>query len=145
MKPLFLSFQVALDPETKTWCAIGKDRQRKIFGVGSGPTRQTAETALREAVVDSLAADAADGVDGTPALFKRPPKQTHLVFTALDLLPLGLRRARAELNLRQSDLADRLGITQQAYAKLERPGANPTLQTLIQWEEALDRELVTIA
>jgi transcriptional regulator with XRE-family HTH domain len=36
--------------------------------------------------------------------------------------------------LTQRQLADRLGTTQSALARLERPGSNPTLETL---EEAL--------
>jgi|SRR5580692_12737078 transcriptional regulator with XRE-family HTH domain len=41
-----------------------------------------------------------------------------------------LRDARRQAGLTQADLARRLGVSQAAVAKLERPGANPTLQTL---------------
>jgi transcriptional regulator with XRE-family HTH domain len=61
------------------------------------------------------------------------------------LIPVHLKLARARAKLRQADMAERLGITQQAYAKLERPGANPTLQTLIQLERVLGHELVAWA
>lgn len=41
-----------------------------------------------------------------------------------------LREARRDADLTQAELADRLDITQAAIARLERPGANPTLRTL---------------
>jgi transcriptional regulator with XRE-family HTH domain len=45
-----------------------------------------------------------------------------------------LKDARRRAGLTQSQLAHRLGITQAAVAKLERPGTNPTVGTL---EDAL--------
>ncbi len=41
-----------------------------------------------------------------------------------------LKDARRQTGLTQADLARRLGVSQAAVAKLERPEANPTLQTL---------------
>jgi transcriptional regulator with XRE-family HTH domain len=41
-----------------------------------------------------------------------------------------LKDARLQAGLTQADLARRLGISQAAVAKLERPGANPTVDTL---------------
>jgi transcriptional regulator with XRE-family HTH domain len=41
-----------------------------------------------------------------------------------------LREARRRAGLTQSQLAERLGTTQAAVARLERPGANPTISTL---------------
>jgi transcriptional regulator with XRE-family HTH domain len=41
-----------------------------------------------------------------------------------------LRDARQGAGLTQAELAERLGLTQAAIARLERPGANPTLRTL---------------
>jgi transcriptional regulator with XRE-family HTH domain len=41
-----------------------------------------------------------------------------------------LRDARRRAGLTQRQLALRLGISQAAIAKLERPGANPTFATL---------------
>jgi transcriptional regulator with XRE-family HTH domain len=45
--------------------------------------------------------------------------------------PAGLLRdSRRRAGLTQRQLALRLGVTQAAVAKLERPGANPTFETL---------------
>jgi transcriptional regulator with XRE-family HTH domain len=41
-----------------------------------------------------------------------------------------LSEARAVAGLTQAELARRLGTTQPAVARLERPGANPTVRTL---------------
>jgi transcriptional regulator with XRE-family HTH domain len=55
-----------------------------------------------------------------------------------------LKQARREAGLSQADLARRLGVSQVAVAKLERPGANPTVDTLDRalwaagWRLALD-------
>lgn len=45
-------------------------------------------------------------------------------------VPRLLRGARRSAGLTQADLARRLGISQAAVAKLERAGANPTVETL---------------
>lgn len=42
-----------------------------------------------------------------------------------------LRRARLKSGLTQQQLAERVGVTQQQIAKLESPGANPTLGGLV--------------
>lgn len=41
-----------------------------------------------------------------------------------------VRRARRQSGLTQAQLAERLGTTQSAIARLERPGSNPTVATL---------------
>jgi transcriptional regulator with XRE-family HTH domain len=41
-----------------------------------------------------------------------------------------LKDARYRAGLTQAQLARRLGVSQAAVAKLERPGANPTIDTL---------------
>jgi predicted RNase H-like HicB family nuclease/DNA-binding XRE family transcriptional regulator len=55
--------------------------------------------------------------------------------------PIMLRWAREAANLTQGEVATRLGITQQAYAKLERSGANPSVKTLAKVARALGRTL----
>lgn len=47
-----------------------------------------------------------------------------------------LRLAREEAGLSQADLADRLGVTQQAVARAERWDNNPTVRLLDRWAEA---------
>jgi len=45
-------------------------------------------------------------------------------------IPALLRDARRQAGLTQAELASRLGVSQAAVAKLERAGANPTVETL---------------
>ena len=52
-----------------------------------------------------------------------------------------LKEARKRAGLTQDALARRLGTTQPAIARLERPGANPRVQTLIDAVEATGHTL----
>lgn len=52
-----------------------------------------------------------------------------------------LRSARHKAGLTQGQLASRLGISQAAISKLERPGANPTFETLAAALRATGHEL----
>lgn len=56
-----------------------------------------------------------------------------------------LRDARRQAGLTQADLARRLSVSQAAVAKLERPGANPTVQTLDDALRATGRQLTLTA
>ncbi len=56
-----------------------------------------------------------------------------------------LRDARRHAGLTQAELAARLGTTQSAVAKLERPGANPTVATLEHAVSATGHKLQLIA
>ena len=50
---------------------------------------------------------------------------------------LALRWAREDAGLTQAQLAKRMGVSQQAYAKLESPDANFTMETLARAAKAL--------
>jgi transcriptional regulator with XRE-family HTH domain len=56
-----------------------------------------------------------------------------------------IRRARDAAQLTQAELARRLGMSQPAIAKLERPGANPTVRTLDRVLRATGHRLQLIA
>ncbi len=137
MRALYLPYEVQFDEQTRTYCLSGEDRNGQPFGVGSGATREESEQALRDYVLEVLEVHASEGDDRFGDLFTEKPQRSFVAFGVPELLPILLRLARARARLRQSDMAARLGITQQAYAKLEKPGANPTLRTLLQAEEAL--------
>ena len=51
-------------------------------------------------------------------------------------------RLRAEAGLTQSELAERMGTTQSAVARMEGGGARPTLETLEKLAAAVGAELV---
>lgn len=48
-----------------------------------------------------------------------------------------LRQARESAGLTQAEMAERLGVTQQAVARAERADANPSFRLLEAWAEAL--------
>ncbi len=52
-----------------------------------------------------------------------------------------LRRAREKARLTQTELASRLGHTQQAVAQAERTDSNPTVSFLRRWARACGRSL----
>jgi transcriptional regulator with XRE-family HTH domain len=56
-----------------------------------------------------------------------------------------IRDARTASGLTQAELARRIGVSQAALAKLERPGANPTVRTLERVVRATGRRLEVTA
>lgn len=145
MKSRHLPFSKTFDEESSMWVLVGRDSHGQDFGVGSAEQIDEAERRLRSWVLDSLVAGAADGNDLSGDLSEGTAKNDEAItFSALDLLPVQLRRLRARQGLSQAQVAERLGMSQQAYAKLERPGANPELQTLLRIEQALEAELITL-
>ncbi len=56
-----------------------------------------------------------------------------------------IRDARAHAALTQAELAERLGVSQSAIAKLEREGSNPTVETLDRVLRATGHRLQLIA
>jgi predicted RNase H-like HicB family nuclease/DNA-binding XRE family transcriptional regulator len=86
--------------------------------------------------------DAGDDVP-VPTRRRRAPRGSRTMLvpvvptaTALRVL---LRRARREEGLTLDALAERLGMSTQALRRLERRGANPTLETLDRVASALNR------
>lgn len=70
------------------------------------------------------------------------PADCELIEPEAEIVPpLLLRWSREDANLTQGELATRLGMTQQGYAKLERSGANPTIKTMAKVARALGRQL----
>lgn len=145
MKSSFLPYKRHYDRATRTYACIGVDTHGSDFGTGSGATKEDALDELRASILDSLLAAAGDGQDFTRDLHEADPGGERLEFTTLDLFPIHLRLRRVSLGLRQVDLAASMGITQQAYSKLEKPGANPTLQTVMQAERGLKESLLELA
>lgn len=146
MRTHYLPFEKTFDEETSKWGVVGKDARGEDFGVGVGETLEVAAQRLRSWVLDSLLASAADGVDALGDLHDlEPAGEDAISFTPVDLLPMRLRLLRARQHLSQAQVAERLGMSQQAYAKYERPGANPELKTLVQLERALQAQLLEFA
>lgn len=95
----------------------------------------------REAIEGWLEAQLDDRVTPPrPASRAKPPKGTALAWVAIDPIlgvRLALRWAREDAGLTQAALAKKMGVSQQAYAKLESPDANLTMETLQRAAKAL--------
>ena len=118
-------------------------RDGSVIAIVSEPNLEAAERELVSLVWAVMEDQAQDGKDPFSELLEAPPTSgAHVSFLPSELVSIHLKLARAQANLRHADMAERMGITQQAYAKLERPGAILTLRTLILLERVLGRELV---
>ncbi|MNY11477.1 Antitoxin HicB [compost metagenome] len=119
-----------------------------VQGVGPISSVITEGDSLEEA--RSMAREALTGVmlskldHGEP--IPRPPRaegdDIHWIEPdPVAVTPILLRWAREDAKLSQGELASRLGVTYQAYQKLERSGANPSIKTLAKVARALGRNL----
>lgn len=96
----------------------------------------------REALNVWLAANCDRNLDiPKPAAHKR--RSFHAVEVDLPIaFAIGLRRLRSKKRLMQAQVAKKLGVSQQAYAKLESPTkTNPSLATLQKIARSLDAEI----
>jgi DNA-binding XRE family transcriptional regulator len=143
MRNHYLPYAVTHDEDTQTICLSGRDRRGELFGTGAGKTLEQAESRLRDYILDSLFAAATDGEDFIGDLPTARPDGPCLFFAPQEFFPVRLRLVRASLALTQSEVAERLGVTQQAYAKLEKVGSNPKLSAVHNLEEVLQKELLT--
>lgn len=91
----------------------------------------------------AMAADALDGwLEVSLEHGDVPPKPKYTRGVGIRVAPglsaaIALRWARARFGVTQAQLAKQAGVSQQQVAKLEQPGANPTVETLQKVAEAL--------
>jgi transcriptional regulator with XRE-family HTH domain len=69
------------------------------------------------------------------------PKKDLPIGTLKSIERQVLRRARLQRELSQAELGARLGISQQAIAKLEDPDQNTTIESLRRAAEALNADV----
>lgn len=81
-----------------------------------------------------------------PSATKRKGRNFYAIDVDLTIaFVIGLRRLRMKRGLSQAQVAKRLEISQQAYAKLETPQkANPSLQTIQRITRVLDADVDTL-
>jgi ribosome-binding protein aMBF1 (putative translation factor) len=121
-----MQYHVRLEKEGRSWNAIFADAP----GCATyGRSRAKALAAAREALEGWLEAHLVDG--RAPPRPARVARNTEVVEVDPQLgLAIELRWARQDAGLSQAELASRVGVSQQQIAKLERPGANPSIATL---------------
>lgn len=112
----------------------------------AGKGQDIAEEA-REALEGWLEAHLAAG-EVPPPVGRRAPRVgrgeyvMQVAVSAKLALQVGLRQARHAAGLTQAQLARRVGVSQQAIAKVESPDANPSIDTLQKVARALGAQLV---
>ncbi len=121
-----MQYHVRLEKEGRSWNAIFADAPGCVT---YGRSRAQAMAAAREALEGWLEAHLVDG--------RAPPRPAKTARNAEPVevdpqlgLAIELRWARQEAGLSQTELASRVGVSQQQIAKLEKPGANPSIATL---------------
>jgi antitoxin HicB len=94
-------------------------------------TREKAVASASEALVGCLLEDLNRGLDLPTPVMTGSKKGTLLVPVPVSIgVALLLRRFRRQQGCTTLQVARKLGITRQAYEKLERGKGNPSLQTL---------------
>lgn len=111
-----------------------------------GDDFEHAEEMAKEALCAALESDFERGVELPTAKRPKLARGEKTIFIRLDpdiWVAYLLRYWRERSGLTQKDLASRLGISYQAYQRMERPGrSNVTVQTLERIAEALGGQLI---
>jgi len=128
-----LRYHAKLEREGQDWNAIFIDAPGCATFASSRPK---ALAAAKEAVEGWLEAHLLDGrAPARPAASARGAEPIEI--DPQLAVAVALRWARQDAGLTQAQVASRLGVSQQQIAKLERPGANPSIATLRKVAEAL--------
>jgi DNA-binding XRE family transcriptional regulator/predicted RNase H-like HicB family nuclease len=131
-----MEYHFKLKQEGRWWTADFVDAPGCVT---QGTSRAKAIAAAGEALAGWLEAHLIDG--RSPP---RPAQRRGTVPVPVDpqlAVAVTLRWARLDAGLTQAQLATRAGVSQQQVAKLERPGANPSVATLRKIADALGARL----
>lgn len=137
METYYCGFEKKLDGASGEPVLVAHKPNGKAFAVGSGATLDDARKRLKALVGESMATLAEHADDPMGLLTFGIPGEDAISFDLRDLFPIMLRFKRCSLGFTQVEVAERMGISQPAYAKYERYDANPTMETLSQLERAL--------
>jgi predicted RNase H-like HicB family nuclease/DNA-binding Xre family transcriptional regulator len=127
-----MQYHAKLNQEGRFWTAEFVDAPGCVT---QGTSQAKAMAAAHEALAGWLEAHLVDG--RSPP---RPVRRRGTTPVAVDpelAVAVALRWARLDAALSQAQLAARAGVSQQQIAKLERPGANPSVATLRKIADAL--------
>jgi predicted RNase H-like HicB family nuclease/DNA-binding XRE family transcriptional regulator len=120
-----MQYHAKLTQEGRRWVATFSDAPGCVT---QGTSRNQALAAAAEALEGWLEAHLVDG--RSPS---RPVPRRGAEPVTVDpqlAIAISLRWARVDAGLTQAEVAARAGVSQQQVAKLERPGANPSISTL---------------
>lgn len=146
MHTFYVGVKESFDFESNLVVLEALDRRGRFLGIVSEDSRTEAMEALKDLVLEVLLDQAGDLINPMESLFRRRPSRLECLELYLhEVFPVLLRFYRCRAGLTQSALAAELAMTQQVYARLERPGkANPTLLTIQRLEKAMNRNLLAL-
>jgi antitoxin HicB len=135
-----LAFPVRLTPdEDGTIMVQGCAPLTGVLTIGND--RDQALAMAREALTGVLEAmlDAGEAIPRPSQV--AGPDVVYVSPEATLVAPILLKWAREDARISQAELAERIGVSQQAYQRLERARSNPSIKTLARVAKALGREL----
>lgn len=146
MQRFYVAVSESRDAESNLVVLEAKDRHGRFLAVVSEETKPKALEALKDLVLEMLLDQAEDLQNPLEGLYrKHPQKHEGMEMFSQELFPTLLRYQRCRHGLTQSAVAAELAMTQQVYARLEKPGqANPTLTTVQRLERALNEDLLAL-
>jgi DNA-binding XRE family transcriptional regulator len=128
-----MHYHAKIERDGRQWTAIFVDAPGCSTCASS---KERVLLAAKEALEGWLEAHLVDG--RSPPRPAAAPRRTELVAVDPQLaVAVSLRWARQAAGLTQAQLARKVGVSQQQMAKLERPGANPSIATLRKVADAL--------
>lgn len=128
-----MHYHAKLEREGRRWNAIFIDAPGCATFASS---REKVLAAAKEAIEGWLEAHLLEGrAPAKPASSIRGAERIEI--DPQLAVAVALRWARQSAGLTQAQLASRIGVSQQQVAKLERPGANPSIATLRKVADAL--------
>jgi len=120
-----MQYHAKLTQEGRWWVATFSDAPGCVT---QGRSRAAAIAAAAEALEGWLEAHLVDGRSPPKSV---PRRGTEPITVDPQLaMAISLRWARVDAGLTQAEVAARARVSQQQVAKLERPGANPSIATL---------------
>ena len=131
----------------KYYCTITKNSGMQIVQfpdmpniVTYGETKETALAMAEEALNGVLEADVSQGLSIPPPVYKK-----GYPITVANNIVIAMRLRELRGSQSQTEVAKKLGLSYQAYQRLENPGkSNPTIKTLERIAHVFDRELAVL-
>jgi len=127
-----MRYHAKVKREGRSWTAVFSDAPGCATCASS---RRAVLVAAQEALEGWLEAHLVDG--RAPPQPRVEPRGVPVAVDPQLAMAVQLRWARQASGLTQAELARRVGVSQQQVAKLERPGANPSIATLRKVANAL--------
>ncbi len=128
MSTYFLAYETVADRETGYPVLSARSTVTgKVFAVAGGETFEEAKAQLKQMVMGSIGSMVTCKENPLSILSADEFSEHMVAFNSQELFPLFLMFQRYLLGLTQAEVAERMGISQPAYAKYEDHDANPTM------------------